>query len=238
MELNKEHWLEIDYQNFLNYLEEHADSKYKKFHSSLVPNLKEFYGCRVPFLKKVGKEIGKGNYIEFLKLNKEKMYEEKFIHGIVISSAKMDFERRLDYIREFVPIIDNWAICDCFCANLKDFKKHPEEGFNFIQELLTKKDTYSLRVALVLLLDYYINETYLDSIFNITDNIKSDEYYVNMAIAWLISICYIKYPKETLKYLNHNQLDDWTHNKTISKICDSLRVSREDKSALRKLKKN
>lgn len=237
MELNKKHWTKLDYKNFLNYLEEHADVEYKKFHSSLVPNLEDFYGCRVPFLKKVGKEISRGDYQSFLKLNQKKMYEEKFIYGMVISSVKVDFKHRLDYIREFIPIIDNWAICDCFCANLKDFKKNKEEGFTFIQELLQKEDTYSLRVALVLLLDYYINETYLDSIFNITNHIKSDEYYVKMAMAWLLSICYIKYPNQTLYYLNHNQLDDWTYNKTICKICESLRVSKKEKEELKKRKR-
>lgn len=238
MELKKEHWTKQDYQEFLDYLKSNSDERYKKFHSSLVPNLKDFYGCRVPFLKKAGKEISKGNYQEFLKLNPKKRYEEKFVYGMVISSVKMDFNERLDYLRKFIPIIDNWAICDSFCAILKDFKKNSEEGFNFIQELLKKEDTYTLRVALVLLLDHYINENYLHSIFKITDEIKSDEYYVNMAIAWLISTCYIKYPKETLKYLKHNNLDPWTYNKSISKICESLRVSKEDKQTLHKLKTN
>ncbi len=236
MKLNKEHWKKQDYQEFLLFLEEHADLTYKQFHSSLVPDLKKFYGCRVPFLKQIGKEISKGNYQDFLKLNQKKMYEEKFVYGIVVGSIKVPFKERLDYIREFIPIIDNWAICDSFCANLKDFKKNREEGFLFIQELVRKKDTYSLRTALVLLLDYYISDTYLPLIFEITDQLKSEEYYVNMAIAWLLSTCYIKYPKETLHYFNHHQLEDWTYQKTIQKICDSTRVSQEEKVALRKQK--
>lgn len=237
MELVKEHWSRKDYQDLIKYLEEQSDQDYKKFHASLVPDLTLFYGCRVPLLKQIGKEISKGNYQEFLNLNQKKYYEEKFIYGMVISSVKTDFNTQLNLIREFIPIIDNWAICDSFCANLKSFKKNQAEGFKFIKELLKKDDTYSLRVALVLLLDYYINDEYIDEIYKITDEIQSEEYYVKMAIAWLLSICYIKYPEKTLAYFKSNKLDNRTHNKAISKACESLRVTKEEKVILKKLKK-
>lgn len=237
MTLNKEIWTKQDYQEFIQYLKENADSTYKDFHQSLVPNIEEFLGCRVPFLKKTGKEIAKGNIDSFLACNTHYYYEENMIHGIVIGSAKIDFKTRLDYIRYFIPYIHNWAVCDCFCANCKDFKKNLESGFVFIQELLSIDDPYAIRVALVLLLDYYVEPSYLPKIFKILNQIKKDHYYVKMAIAWLLSICYIKYPEETLPFIKQNKLDPWTHNKAISKIRESYRVSKEQKQEILKYKK-
>ncbi len=237
MTLNKELWTKQDYQEFIQYLKENADFTYKQFHQSLVPNIEEFLGCRVPFLKKTGKEIAKGNIDSFLIHNKHHYYEENMIHGIVIGSTKMDFNTRLDYIRDFIPHIHNWAVCDCFCANCKDFKKNLESGFLFIQELLSMNDSYAIRVALVLLLDYYVNPSYLSKIFKILNQINKEHYYVKMAMAWLLSVCYIKYPKETLIFIKQNKLDPWTHNKAISKIRESYRVSNEQKQELLKYKK-
>ena len=237
MTLNKELWTKEDYQEFIQYLKENTDPTYKDFHQSLVPNIEEFLGCRVPFLKKTGKEIAKGDIDSFLAYNKHHYYEENMIHGIVIGTKKMDFNTRLSYIRDFIPYVHNWAVCDCFCANCKDFKKNLERGFLFIQELLSIDDPYTIRVALVLLLDYYVEPSYLPKIFKILNQIKKDHYYVKMAMAWLLSICYIKYPKETLPFIKQNKLEPWTHNKAISKIRESYRVPKEQKQELLKYKK-
>ena len=231
--LIKENWDSNDYQEFLNILKNNSDIEYKRFHQSLVKDLDKFYGCRIPFLKKVAKEISIGNYQEFLKLNKLEYYEEKMIYGFIISSVKMDFNERLVLVEQFIKYIDNWAICDSFCANLKCFKNNRELGFKFINKLIKTNDVYSIRVGLVLLLDYYIEEDYLNKIFKICNNIKNKDYYVLMAISWLISICYIKYPKATLVYLKDNKLDNWTNNKAIQKIKESRRITKEEKEFLK-----
>lgn len=231
--LIKENWCSNDYQEFLNFLKDNSDLEYKKFHQSLVKDLDKFYGCRIPFLKKVAKEISIGNYQDFLKLNKLEYYEEKMIYGFIISGVKMDFNERLVLVKHFITVIDNWAICDSFCANLKCFKNNKELGFKFINKLIKTNDVYSIRVGLVLLLDYYIIPEYLDKIFKICNSIKNKDYYVLMAISWLISICYIKYPKITLEYLKNNKLDKWTHNKAIQKIKESRRITKEEKELLK-----
>ena len=133
----------------------------------------------------------------------------------------------------FIPLIDNWAICDIVCANAKIFKKNLEEGLIYINKCINNHNPWSKRVGLVLLLDYYINDKYIDVVLKLANNIKSDEYYVKMANAWLISICYIKYPNKTETFLNNTKIDNWTYNKAISKICDSTRVEKEAKNKLK-----
>ena len=231
--LNKENWSSNDYQEFLNFLKDNSDLEYKKFNQKIIKEVNNIYGCRIPFLKKVAKEISIGNYQDFLKLNKLVYYEEKMIYGFIISGVKMDFNERLVLVEQFIEYIDNWAICDSFCANLKCFNNNKVLGFKFINKLIKTNDVYSIRVGLVLLLDYYIEEDYLNKIFKICNNIKNKDYYVLMAISWLISICYIKYPNITLEYLKNNKLDKWTHNKAIQKIKESRRTTIEEKKFLK-----
>ena len=148
----------------------------------------------------------------------------------------MDIDTKLTYIKEFIPYIDNWAVCDIFVAGLKI--KEKEKFYNFIQKYLENNKTeFEIRFGLVSLLDYYIDKEHIQEIFKITDKIKRDEYYIEMAIAWLISICYIKFPKETEEYLNNNKLSDFAYNKSIQKIIESTRVDEQVKNKLRKMKR-
>lgn len=213
-----------------------ADEKYKKFHSSLCPNTNNIIGVRVPILRNYAKELIKDGFEKNYNQIKTDYYEEIMLKGMMIGLEKMDTETKLTYIKNYIPYIDNWAICDVFVAGLKI--KDKEKYYNFIQTYLENDKTeFEIRFGLVSLLDYYIDEKHLKEIFKITDKIKKEEYYIEMAIAWLISICYIKYPKETEKYLNNNKLSNFAYNKAIQKIIESKRINQEEKNKLRKMKR-
>ncbi len=235
MNLNNINWNK-DYNIFIEYLYSLQDNKYLEFHSKLVKD-KNIIGIRIPILKKIAKDIAKSDYESFIKNNTHTTYEESMLHGLVIGYLKRPFKEILNMISIFIPYNDNWAINDTVCANMKVFKNNQQEGFEYICKLLNTNNDWYIRFALVLLLDYYINDSYIDKILSIANSINSNEYYVKMANAWLLSICYIKYPNETYKLLLNNKLDTFTFNKTIDKICDSYRVDENKKRYLKSIKR-
>ena len=213
-----------------------ADEKYKEFHSGLCPNTNNIVGVRVPILRNYAKELVKEGFEKNYNKIQTEYYEEIMLKGMMIGLEKMDIDTKLTYIKEFIPYIDNWAVCDIFVAGLKI--KEKEKFYNFIQKYLENNKTeFEIRFGLVSLLYYYIDKEHIQEIFKITDKIKRDEYYIEMAIAWLISICYIKFPKETEEYLNNNKLSDFAYNKSIQKIIESTRVDEQVKNKLRKMKR-
>lgn len=235
MELVRNNWNSNDYREFINYLFSIRDIKYRDFHSSLnVGN--EVIGIRTPDIKKMAKEISKGNYTEFLSLIENNYYEEITLYGFIICNIK-DLDVSKGYLDMFKYKINNWASCDLFCSSYKIVKKNKDYYYNYIKGNIGSDNMWVRRLCFVLLLDYYVEEEYLGDIFCLCDKYNTSDYYVNMAVAWLISICWNKYRDITLKYILNNSLDDFTFNKTISKIRDSYRVSKEDKVYLNSLKR-
>lgn len=215
-----------------------ADLKYKEFHSGLCPGTDNIIGVRVPILRNYAKELAKQYEIkEILKEIDDQYYEEIMLQGMLIGLEKEDFETIQKQIQTFVPKIDNWAVCDVFCAGLKITRKYKEEMWNLIQYYLKSDKEFELRFAIVMLLDFYIEEEYLNQDFKIFDNISSQAYYVQMAIAWAISICLIKFYDKTLKYLKTATLDTFTYNKALQKAIESYRITDNQKETLRKMKK-
>lgn len=210
-----------DYQKIIDYLYKNQDLKYKSFHC-LLKGANEMIGVRSNILKSIAKEISKNDYLSFIKLNKKHYYEEKAILAYLFGYLKIDFDRVIKLLEDNLIYFDTWALTDGLCANLKIFKKNQEKGFSFINKLLISNNPWYNRIGLVLLLDYYINDDYIDKILKISLNVTSTNYYVIMANAWLISICYIKYPNKTKVILN--KLDEVTKRKVIGKINDSKRV--------------
>ena len=239
MLLNKDIWNTADYNNFINYLHTLSDTKYKMFHSKLLKdNNIEVIGVKTPILKDIAKEISSGNYIDFIKQIKHNYYEEDVIYGLILGYLKIPFTEIITLLNDFTPYINNWATNDIVCANMKIFKKEQAKGLIVIKEYLNDTNYWIVRFGLVLLLDYYINDKYIDDVLFICKNLKHQEYYVLMAIAWLISICYIKYPNKTINLLKNGYLDDFTLNKSIQKIIESKRINKVDKNKLRKLKRS
>lgn len=229
-------WTKETYQEYINYLISIKEDKYKEFHSKLCFTKYEILGIRLPIIRKITKQISKTNYEDFLKLTKSKYYEEVLIEGLVISTIKDEsiFDK---YFNKYITKIDNWGICDSFCNSLNIVTKNPTKYFNLCKELSLSNEEFISRVGLIIILNYYVKEEYLTDIFNILDSITSDKYYINMAEAWLICELYIYYPQETEKYLKNNKLNNFTHNKSISKIRESYRISKEKKDSLNTLKR-
>lgn len=213
------------------------DEKYKKFHSSLCPNVDNIIGVQIPKLRTIAKEIAKESPEEFLNYTQTQYYEEKVLYGLVIGYMKADLKTRKYYLDKFVPIIDSWAVCDCCISSFKFVNKNKEEMWTYTQKYLKSNKEFELRFAVVLLMDYYLTEEYIDKVLEIYNNIKNDAYYVKMAVAWALSVCYIKFSEKTMKLFANNQLDDFTYNKALQKIIESNRVSKEEKDQIRKMKR-
>ncbi len=214
-----------------------ADTTYREFHLRTCPFAEHLIGVRMPAQRRLAKTIIKsGNYWTFLDEIDPYYYEELLITGIVIASAPMSPDERFGYIQRFLPKINNWAICDSFCSSFKI--KPPEQSayWNFLMQFQNSDQEFTLRFLFVMILDHFLLTEYLPQIFQLLDNIKSDQYYVHMAKAWLIAELCIKFRDKTFDYLQHDLIPPVTHNKAIQKACESYRISDEDKAHLRSLK--
>jgi len=231
-------WNEKSYKQFIDFLLYSKDEKYKQFHSSLVLNSRyKMIGIRVPIMKDIAKEIAKNSNIEdFLHFSQNMYYEEIMIQGLVISHIK-DENIFYKYYKKHIQKIDNWALCDTFCSSIKIVRKFENKYFKETIEMSLSNEEFISRIGIVMILNHFVNETNLDTIFETLNKIKSDKFYINMAEAWLICELYIKYPIQTKEYLKNNNLSKFTQNKSISKIRDSYRISKEDKEYLIRLKK-
>ena len=236
MDLKTIIWNKENYNLFINYLISIKDSKYEEFNHKIIITKYPMLGIKIPKLRSISKEIFKGDYKSFLNIITDNYYELVLIKGLIISYLK-DLNELNIYFNSYLDLIDNWALCDTFCNSLKIVNNNKEYFLNIINNLVNSKKEYYIRVGLVLLLNYYVEEQYLDYIFNIITKTNSNFYYVNMARSWLLCECFTKYSNITLKYLETNTLDKFTINKTISKIKDSYKVSKELKEYVLKYKK-
>lgn len=213
-----------------------SEEKYRAFQSNLCPGVENILGVRVPLLRKISVNLSKDNYADYLNNEDVKYYEETMIRGLTIGYIKVDNDTRFDYIRNFVPQINNWAICDSFCSNLKFTKKNMNEVWNFLMAYLSSDKEFELRFVIVMMLNYFMTDEYIDDVLNILNDIHHNGYYVKMAVAWALSVAYIHFPNKTLDYLKNNNLDNFTYNKSLQKIIESNRVCKEDKNLIRTMK--
>lgn len=158
------------------------------------------------------------------------------VTGIVIATAPMGLAERLDYTAWFIPQINNWAVCDTFCASFKPKPQDLPVLWDFLMQYRSSQEEYALRFMLVMVLDHFILPEYLEHIFDLLDEIKSDKYYVEMAKAWLVAELFAKFRNETLDYLQRDQLSVFAHNKAIQKARESRHISDDDKQLLSSLK--
>ena len=214
------------------------DKKYKEFHKGLCPGTENIVGIRVPILRNYAKELLKQhNWKTLIKNIDNNYYEEIMLQGMIIGLAKDNLEITLNRIQQFVPKIDNWAVCDVFCGSLKITNKYKKEVWDFIRKYLMSDKEFEIRFGVVMILSYYIDKDYLKQNFAIFNKIKHEGYYVKMAVAWAISICLIKFYDETIEFLNKCNLDTFTYNKSLQKAIESYRITKEQKDELRKMKK-
>ncbi len=214
-----------------------ADEKYREFSMRGIPCERPFIGVRIPDIRKLVGEISPEKFDDFLSADPVAI-EEVIARGLVIS--RLPYDEMLKVFDSQIKLLDNWCTVDTFCAALRKTVKHHEADFldKKVEKLLASKNEFVTRAGLVCLLDFYVSAEYLPLIFDRVESLKNrDEYYVKMAMAWLIAECFIKFPSETFSYLKCTKLDKWTFNKTISKICDSYRVDPDTKLELKRLRK-
>ena len=224
-------------QDLQSHLINIADENFRDFSSKLIPTCDKILGIKVPELRKIAREIYLDDWKSHLDNYECEYLEEVMIKGMIIGMIKEDLNIVLNYIREFIPLIDNWATCDIFCGGLKIADRNRKVFWDFIQEYLQSDEEYFVRFGVVMIQSHFICDDYIGISLNALDSVSHEGYYSKMAVAWAVSTCYIKYPDKTLKYLKQNNLDDETYNKAIQKIIESRRVCNSDKDHLRKMKR-
>lgn len=217
------------------------DDKYREFHSRLVPGEENIVGVRVPVLRQYAKELSgeyKNNIDELISSIGDVYYEEIMLQGMIIGlQKKIQVQWLMDKIDEFVPKINNWGVCDVFCSGLKEVKKHRKEFYKFLKKYLASDEEFKIRFGIVMLLGYFIDEEYIDDVLKVADGIKNEEYYVEMAVAWLISICFVKFYDKTKAYMQNCNLNDFTYNKALQKARESYRITKKQKDELNAMKR-
>jgi len=214
-----------------------AEPSVAEFGKKIIPGAEKFIGVRTATVRALAKEIAKTDWQSFLKNPYVEYQEEKALYAMVIGMAKMETEQYRYHMEQFVSIIDNWGTCDTACSSFKFAKKDRHWVWEKLQEYLRSGETYRIRFALVMMLSYFLEDAYIEDVLRISDEVQSEEYYVQMANAWLISMAYVKFPKETEAFLQKNSLDRFTQNKAIQKIRESYRVDAATKERLKQYRK-
>ncbi len=212
------------------------DKKYKQFNAPLIPTVSpdSQIGVRIPDIRKIAKELkGTEEAEKFLHDLPHRYFEENNLHGYLIEAIN-DFDKALEETEKFLPYIDNWATCDTITP--KVFKKNLPALYEKIKIWLTSEETYTIRFGVNMLMKFFLDENFTDEVLLLVAEIKSDEYYVNMARAWFFATATAKQKRKTLPYIKKKKLDKWTHNKTIQKCTESYRISAEDKKLLKEMK--
>lgn len=220
--------------NIVIKLFELQDKEYQKLQYKIIPNVDNIIGVRTPELRKLAKQLIKeNNYKSFLKNLPHKYFDENQLHAFIISEIR-DYDECIKYISEFLPYIDNWATCDQMSPKI--LKKHKEELIKYIKVWIKSKKTYTIRFGIGMLMEYFLDENFNKTYLELVSKIRSNEYYVNMMIAWFFATALAKQYEETIKYIENKKLDIWVHNKTIQKAIESYRIRESQKEYLKTLK--
>lgn len=212
------------------------DLEYRDFHSSLMPDIEKenVIGIRIPVLRKFAKEFAQsGKAEDFLHELPHQYYEENNLHMILITGIT-DYEKCLEEVKRFLPYIDNWATCD-FPAP-KCFGRHKEELLLAIKEWISSGNTYTVRYGIGMLMRLYLDDDFKPEYAALVAEIQSEEYYINMMIAWYFATALAKQWDTVITYLEERKLSTWVHKKTIQKAIESYRITKEQKIYLRNLK--
>ena len=213
------------------------DVEYKAFHSKLMPTVDEnrVIGVRIPVLRKLAKELTAHEAKTFIKSLPHFYYEENNLHAFLIERIG-DYAECIKAVNEFLPFVDNWATCDSLRP--KVFKKYLPELLEQVKIWIASNDTYTVRFGLEMLMCYFLDEAFSLEYLTLAASVKSEEYYVNMMLAWLFATALAKQYEATVLYIENNKLDLWVHNKTIQKATESYRITDEQKQYLKTLKRN
>lgn len=215
---------------------EMQDLKYRDFHAKLMPTVSKdtVIGVRIPELRKYARKLAKAPEIgAFLTDLPHEYYDENNLHGYIVEQIR-DYDTCLQETERFLPYIDNWATCDTMAP--KVFAKHTQELLEAVRRWLASEKPYTVRFGIGMLMRFYLDENFEPEYLEMVSRIRSEEYYVNMMIAWYFATALAKQYDTALGYLEEQRLDVWTHNKAIQKACESCRITAQQKDYLRSLK--
>ena len=219
-------------------LYELKDAGYRDFQSKLIPtvNKENVIGVRTPELKKLAKELSKREDIGgFLKAVPHRYYDENQLHAFIISGIK-NFDECIKEVNAFLPYVDNWATCDTLLPDV--FTKHKAELADNIDKWIKNKHTYTVRFAVSMLMRHFLNDDFRLEYAEKVAEIRSDEYYINMMVAWYFATALAKQYDSIIPFIENKALDKWTHNKAIQKSIESRRITPEQKEYLRSLRQH
>ena len=213
-----------------------ADKDYAAFSHKITPNVEQnkFLGVRVPIVRKLAKTLyNVSDADSFFNELPHNYFDENMLHGLLIEQIK-DYDECVKQLDKFLPFVDNWAVCDS--CNPKVFKKNKDKLIKDINRWIKAKDTYTVRFAINMLMGHYLDDDFDEKYLKQVSKVKSNEYYINMVVAWYFATALAKQYDSTIPYIENKVLDDWTHNKTIQKAIESYRISDSQKQYLRTLK--
>ncbi len=213
------------------------DAIYRDFQSKLIPNVpkERIIGVRVPQIRTLAKQYRKREACGvFLQALPHMYYDEDVLHAVLISDLR-DYGRCMEAVEYFLPYIDNWAVCDILSPKI--FKKNREQLIEKIRNWSASDKVYTCRFGLKMLMAHYLDDAFQEDYLSIPTGVHSEAYYVNMMIAWFFATALAKQWESAVGYLEHQCLDMWVHNKTIQKACESYRITAEQKSYLKTLKR-
>ena len=216
-------------------IEQIAEKDYKKFSAGLLPGVEHVLGVRLPQLRQMAARIAKADWQVYLTAAPY-YFEEIMLQGMVIGAIKVSPEQRLDYMAQFIPKINSWSVCDSFCSGLKFTNKNQQLVWEFLQPYLQSGQEYQIRFAVVMMMDYFLTEDYINPVLQGLDALKHDGYYVKMAVAWTLATALAKQPETVWVYFQNHHLDTDTWKKTIQKCLESRRISEEQKEILREMR--
>lgn len=230
-ELTRKIWTKKDGDDFLVYLKQFSKGEEKSLWEQRIVNTKQpCIAVPSPIVSNIVSKICKGNVLSFVDLWLTDNYTSTIILGKCIAKIK-DFETMKKYITKYVDFIDCWGATDCLKINIKN---NEENFFNLSQEYLKSEKTFVRRFGVIILFKFADSEFYIDKILKIIEKLKDEnEYYVNMAVAWLVCECMIKKPQQTIELFHQHKLNNFVLRKSISKCQDSFRISAKDKAYLK-----
>ena len=212
------------------------DLKYRDMQIKIIPTVEpeSVIGVRTPELKSIAKAILKdGNYKGFLEELPHRYFEENQLQAFIISGIK-DLNECMEDLETFLPYVDNWATCDQMSPKI--FRKHKDVLFSHIKEWVNSEKTYAVRFGVGMLMEHFLDDNFDPLYPELVAKLRSEEYYVNMMIAWFFATALAKQYESILPFIEEKKLDDWTHNKAIQKSLESRRITEEQKLYLKSLK--
>jgi len=222
----------IDYDRELMALKDDDNAVFSK---SLIPGDHILIGARLPALRELAKRIAKDDWKDYLEQWNPRCFEDYMLRGMVIGYVRVDLDERLELYRGFIPLIDNWSVCDSFCNTWKPKASEKEKVWNFILPYLHTDKEFEMRFAAVMMMDHFIDDDHIEKVISELDSVDNEGYYFRMGKAWALSVCFAKYPELTMDYLENCDMDEETMKMTVRKIRDSYRVSKEMKERVKGL---